>query len=108
MKEIHSITKEGIEYTDEGGNPQYIDFETCYNNWLERESQRQDPYYDDRARKIAQEWRCVGQRDRYANPPYIELFTEPVTRFEFKSPEGGFHDLRLRIEKAGWRTSDLG
>lgn len=108
QKQIQYVNQAGIGYIDEEGNFRHIDFESCYNNWLAVQNQRNDPYYDDHSRQIAKAWKCVGQRDRYADLPYIEFFTEPIIRFEFNSPEAGFHDLRRKVEKAGWRTSDLG
>ncbi|MBL8134104.1 MAG: hypothetical protein JNL42_19745 [Anaerolineae bacterium] len=105
-KQIEQVTHEGIEYIDEEGKLQRLDFQSCYENWYALQTGRTDPYFDERSRQIAVEWKCVGQRNRFADPPYIEFFTNPITRFEFNSPEG-FHELRRKVEKAGWRTSDL-
>lgn len=107
-KQIKSVNQVAIEYLDEQGETQFINLQSCYENWLGMQQSRIDPYYDERSKQIAEEWKCVGQRDRFANPPYIEFFTTPITRFEFKSPEEGFHELRRKLEKVGWRTSDLG
>jgi hypothetical protein len=107
-KQIKNVTREGIDYIDDEGTFQHLDFQSCYDNWYMLQSSRTDPYYDERSRQIAKEWKCVGHRDRYASPPYIEFFTNPLIRFEFNSPEEGFHELRRKVEKAGWRISDLG
>ncbi|HEX2621086.1 MAG TPA: hypothetical protein VHL11_13085, partial [Phototrophicaceae bacterium] len=76
-KRIISVTCDGIDYIDEQGNPQYVDFQRCYDAWLVRENSRTDPYYDG---QIDPEWREVGHRDLLDNPPYIEFYTDPITR----------------------------
>jgi hypothetical protein len=106
-KQIRNVTHEGIDYLDEQGNPQWVDFQHCYDNWFHHQSLRTDPDYDERNKEIARTWKCVGQRNICGTPPYIEFFTDPVTRFEFNSPDKGFHELRYRVHKTGWRTSDM-
>lgn len=102
---VQSVDNWGIEYTDDNGNVQFIDFNVCYGNYLERHyrtrSTNDDIDFEGRVRK------CIGQRDLYSNPPYIELFTNPPTRFEFPLKEG-FYELRRKIDRANWRTIDLG
>ena len=106
-KAIKSVTKEGIEYVDELGNLQFIDFEVCYQNFLEHKNEQQIPYMTEELKRTNTVWKCVGQRNICGNPPYIELFTDPLTRFEFDSPDQGFYELDYRIRKTGWKTFDL-
>ena len=75
MKQIKNVSAKGIEYLNESGNSQFIDFKICYNNWLAKEGIKLGESPDDveRARQIEQKWKCVGQRDLYAKPAYIEL-----------------------------------
>lgn len=105
MMQIRSVTNKGVEYVDEDGNDQLIDFETCYWNFLNTQhiNQEDNP---EQVKDINRKWKRVGQRDFSGNPPYIEFFTHPVTRFEFESIDE-FHQLRYQVEKAGWRTIDL-
>lgn len=105
MKQIRNVTEKGLEYVDENGDDQYIDFEACYENFLNT------LHFDlednpEQQREINKKWKRVGQRDFSGHPPYIEFFTDPVARFEFASIDE-FHQLRYQVEKAGWRTIDL-
>ena len=59
-------------YVDEDGETQFIDFEECNENWL---ATREKPGKWER--------RCVGVSDISRHPIYVDLFTRPITRFEF-------------------------
>ena len=105
--EIRSVTTEGVEFVDELGNTQFIDFSMCYQNYLKREIRAQIPYVTEGQKRPNTILKYVGQRDVCGNPPYIELFTDPLTRFEFNSSDQGFYEFEQRIRRAGWKTLDL-
>ncbi len=106
MKKVESIFDEGLEYIDDSGNKQWIDFNACYNEYL-RQREALGELYTAERREIDKKWRRIGNRDLSASPPFIEFFTQPVTRFNFDSDDE-FHKVRFQIKKAGWRTFDLG
>ncbi|MBX3081601.1 MAG: hypothetical protein KF716_08175 [Anaerolineae bacterium] len=105
MNNIQNVSGIGIEYVDDEGNLKFIDFHACYRSYLKM-------HYGDEFTEMdlpefeRTSYKCVGQRDLFTNPPYIELFTDPPTRFEFSSKDG-FYELQRQIHKARWRTMDL-
>jgi hypothetical protein len=97
---IREITSQGIRYSTDANGEAFIDFQRCHLNHIS--SVEQDPILQD----VAVEWKPVGQRDVFVQPPYIEFFTHPLTRFEFSNIDD-CHQLRHRIRKLGWATMDL-
>lgn len=61
MKQIKSVSSEGIHYVDEDGTLQFIDFSVCNQNWLEHQGIAPD---------CADEWdiKCVGVARLFAYP----------------------------------------
>jgi hypothetical protein len=102
MKEITSVTPTGIHYIDEEGNSQFIDFETCLQNYMMR-WERPDITDEDRA--FWQEAKYVGVRLSFREPRLIEFYTEPRIYFEFPTKDD-FYEVLSMIKKAGWRTND--
>jgi hypothetical protein len=51
--------------------------------------------------------RMAGYRNAFESPSYVELCTEPVTRFEFSS-RSEYDKFRQLMEKNGWDTFDRG
>lgn len=114
-KRIVNITQQGIRYLDETGAEYLIDFDTCRRNWVAYVSQGTDftPKEMTDAETV-----CIGWRNSIAQPPYIEFFTEPRTRFEFLETlfdrifdrdkcRRNFQTLQQKILDAGWKTLDL-
>jgi hypothetical protein len=105
-----NVTQEGIQYIDENGNRQIIDFETCRKNWVEYVNNSEDFAVSNLS---ISETSCVAWRDITHKPPYIEFFTEPRIRFEFKfslwclSPKQAFIRVQMKIVESGWTTYDL-
>ncbi|MBB6214121.1 hypothetical protein HNQ80_000190 [Anaerosolibacter carboniphilus] len=112
MKIIKSITSKGINYSDEAGEEKFIDFEECNENWIQYRK-RTEKLDDEKLANIKNNDKCIGQRDICANPIFIEFFTRPFTRFEFKEsdeypdPKEAFNCLQNEIILAGWKTLDL-
>lgn len=112
MKIIKSVTSKGISYCDETGEEKFIDFEECNKNWIQYRK-RTEKLDDEKLTNIKSIDKCVGQRDICANPMFIEFFTRPFTRFEFKdftdniNPKEAFSNLQNDIASVGWRTLDL-
>jgi hypothetical protein len=108
MKQIESVTKEGIQYIDDEGNNQFLDLNSCNKNWIKS----CDPNNIHSA-----DTKCVGWHDAYGNPPYI-LFCTVLdaslsgTKFEFvQSSERqaleSYWSLLYLLRKVGWLTADL-
>lgn len=112
MKIIKSITIKGINYSDEPGEEIFIDFEECNKNWIEYRK-RTENLDDEKLDNIQIIDKGIGQRDICANPIFIEFFTKPFTRFEFKEsadypePKEAFIRLQNGIIAVGWKTLDL-
>ncbi|MEI5908939.1 hypothetical protein WAK64_17975 [Bacillus spongiae] len=58
--------------------------------------------------EIKRKDKCIGQRDVSADPMFIEFFTRPFTRFEFKGSDSrqAFSSLKDELNAAGWTTLD--
>lgn len=100
MARIHSIitvTIGGILYRDIAEITRWIDFRYCAENSV---------------RYLAPDdvmgGRCVGRRsEAYAQLPYIEFFTTPITRIEFEYVED-FTELVQQMRLCGgWFAIDL-
>lgn len=120
-KQIQEITAAGILYRDDAGQVQFINFESCYQNYLRRvtspeyvERIRQLNNFDDEALQKSIErskaWKEIGTRNvlepPWAEGPFIEFHTEPRVRFKFISVEE-FRTVNEAIWGAGWQTTDL-
>lgn len=111
MKIIKNITKKGITYT-ENNNDFLISFEECNKNWLEYRK-RKEKLSDIKLIETEKSDKTIGRRDVCANPPFIEFFTKPFTKFEFEQlPQNlnnktNFSKLQNDIVNAGWNTIDL-
>jgi predicted RNA-binding protein with RPS1 domain len=92
--EILNYTGLGLEYSDENGNPKFIDFKICRQNSVE----------------ILNYPEFVAVRNiigyPYGTAPYIEFFTEPLTKFVFNRKEI-FRGLHMQMKETGWLTFDL-
>ena len=91
---IKNVTELGLEYIDENGNPKFIDFKICRQNSVE----------------ILNSPEFVAVRSiigyPYGTAPYIEFFTEPLTKFVFNRKEI-FRGLHMQMKETGWLTFDL-
>jgi hypothetical protein len=105
MKEITSITPNGIHYADEAGNPQFLDFETCYQNFLRAEQKRIGARFTDEVRAVYEKNKNVGIRFDNGNPPSIAFYTVPPTTFKFPTLDS-IWDVVYRVKKAGWRIPE--
>jgi hypothetical protein len=117
---IVKIDTEKIYYKDKDNVVQTIDFYECRKNWVRHLNESDDFQVTNLAED---ETRCVGWRDIFHSPSYIEFFSEPRIRFVFhdrrsilewvkgrKSSKGRRHFLSIqyKIKEAGWTTYDLG
>lgn len=93
---IKNIFKASLEYIDENDDIQVVDFATCNQNSVKI-------FKSDSSKYIAYR-NVIG--DPIGTAPYIEFFTEPLTKFIFSNEEE-FDKLRAQIEQAGWLTFDL-
>lgn len=111
-KKIISILPEGLTYQNGEGDQIFIDFEECRINflkWLQKENERTD----EEMKNLNEKTKCVAVRNAFEEPRYIEFFTEPRVRFEFKKSwikdsYKEYRSLNTKIIEAGWKTFDLG
>ncbi len=116
---ILNISHKGLEYIDDEGNQNSIDFAVCRRNWVRYVNESGE---FGTANLSENDSLCVAWRDISHRPPYIEFFTEPRTRFEFIAPTGifgrlfgrlfrrwlsDFHYLNSKILEARWQSYDL-
>src|SRR5262245_5760872 len=99
---LQSLDSTGMFYVDDQGNLLYIDFNICRANWIRQLNWPIKQMIPENA-----DWdlNCVGRRNVIATPPYIELLTDPPTRFEFGHPDD-YGDLRSQLDQAGCTTFD--
>jgi len=95
---IKSISITGITYVNNSGQEIFISFESSHANYLKT-------IVDDSSIEVARASKRVGQRNIDIHPAYVELFTIPMTRFEFNSIDE-CHEFRHRIRKVGWSTME--
>ena len=105
MKEITTITPNGIHYIDEEGNPQFLDFETCYQNFLMDMRKRMGVQYMGEHIEFYKTHKSVGFRHAFRKPLLLWFYTVPPTEFEFPTEES-FWEIVSWIKKAGYRTTD--
>jgi hypothetical protein len=117
---IEQCTPAGITYRDATGTVYSFSFTECRSNWANYVNTSQE---FSATTVTEQTTLCVAWRDFFANPPYIEFFSEPRTRFEFQKPQSWFEWLRFpnarrwredflilqhRIHAVGCKSYDLG
>lgn len=105
MKEITNITPDGINYVDEEGNQQFIDFESCHQNNLLDIEKRLGAKYTEEEKEFWQRAKYVGVRYALSDPPTVVFYTIPPTEFEFPTRDR-LSEVLVGVKKAGWRTRD--
>ena len=93
---IMRVTHERVEYVNEDGQELFIDLEQCADEWdrhMARVEQRSGVLPTESSAE--REWRCVGDRDTSAKPPWARFMNERKTRFEFRTG-AAFHELLHR------------
>lgn len=93
------VTLQGILYRTPENESNFIDFANCYAHYL-------NTLKDEDSQTPVAKVKRVGQHDTNSQPPYIELFTVPITRFEFISIND-CQQLRHWIRKNRWITMEL-
>jgi len=105
MNQIREVSESGIQYEGEDHKLHFIDFETCWQNFLSFREKAMAGQYTEDLKRIDRQFRTVGYRKFSAKPSYIELYTSPPIRFEFPV-SGKFEELAYRIRKAGYHLTD--
>lgn len=95
---IKNLTEAGLEYIDENGDTQFIDFKSCAKNSL------------DLLNLHTSTSQFIGKRNILGTfwgttPCYMEFFTLPLTRIVFKNTEI-FGKWRWQIKQTGWLIHD--
>ena len=95
---IVTVTVGGILYKDIAEIVRWIDFAFCYEQYTLRFN----------GTESSTEHFCVGRSSFYLAPlPYLEFFTDPITRLEFDNPED-LRDLLSQIHAYSvWYTQNL-
>lgn len=93
---IKNVTKSGLEYVDENGKIQFIDFKICVQNSLDI-LRLNFPKYVAKRNVISD----LGRKSPYC----IEFFTKPLTRFVFKN-RADFSKVRWQIKQTEWLMLD--
>lgn len=123
-KQITSIEPNGITYTDSDGNEQFIDFEPCYQNYLNRRLSPEaienfKQWNPQMAHDVeghilrVKNWKEVAQRNIIGDnwhqqiQSYMEFHSNPRVRIEFENQDD-FYEMRHKVENEfRWRTFDL-
>jgi hypothetical protein len=95
---IITVTRGGILYKDIAEIVRWLDFALCYEQYTLHFN----------GTELSIERFCVGRSSFHLAPlPYVEFFTDPITRLEFDKPED-LSDLLNQIHAYGfWYTQDL-
>jgi hypothetical protein len=95
---IVTVTRGGILYKDIAEIVRWIDFAFCYEQYTLRFN----------GTEATTEHFCIGRSSFYLAPlPYVEFFTDPITRLEFNKAED-LTDLLRQIYAFGfWYTENL-
>jgi hypothetical protein len=98
IKGIVTVTQGGILYKDIAEIVRWLDFALCYEQYT--------LYYN--GTESSTERFCVGRSSFNRAPlPYVEFFTDPITRLEFDNPED-LRDLLKQLHAFNfWYTKDL-
>ncbi|HEY9709196.1 MAG TPA: S1 RNA-binding domain-containing protein [Oculatellaceae cyanobacterium] len=97
---IKNVTESNLEYVDENGNTQVIDFKVCVQNCL-KILKINSPKYVAKRKNFGNLWRTSPYYSHYC----IEFFTQPLTRFVFKNKKS-FSELRWQIKHREWLILD--
>jgi hypothetical protein len=111
-KKIISITQERLRFETSENKVFFVDFNKCrigFSKFLQKEN---DLTEEERL-ELEQRTKCVALRDAFAEPMYIEFFSDPPVRFIFnmrifKEPYREFIRLDNTIIETGWKKFDMG
>lgn len=95
---IKNVTESGLEYIDDNGDIQFIDFKICAQNSLYLLNLQAST-----SQVVAK--RHILGASWGTTPYYMEFFTQSLTTFVFYNAEN-FGNLRLKIKQAGWLILD--
>lgn len=117
---IKGITINGLSYMDDQDKEVYIVFSECRSNWVNYVNASNS--FEGNNRSI-ESTNCVGWRDAFAIPMYIEFFTVPRARFVYpyrrnfieklRNLNSGkayalFKETNSLLKRHGWNTFDMG
>ncbi len=100
---IRKITSLGVDYLDDVGNLASVNFQEYHKNWMAYRK-RKEGLSELQVASLASRDKIIGQREIRGSVCYIEFFTRPFVRFEFRYPEEQkqYAQLRDAIWEAGW------
>lgn len=108
-----------LEFMTKDGKEIKIDFRQCRKNWIKYVNESADFSRSDLKER---ETKCIGERNCLGNPLYINLYSDPIMRIEFRykqtisekllGHDSGkaykeFRKLQDNVVKGGWTTFDL-
>jgi hypothetical protein len=110
---LRHIDYDGMDFVDDSGQLHHVEFKVCRKNWVVWANANLE-----RKQEIPEDFNCIGNRDAWGQPTYIEIFSAPHVRFEFISkwhqrifkhhaiPQN-YHHLRNKIFQLGLSTFDM-
>ena len=123
--QVKETRQDGIVYIDNEGDEQFIDFEVCYQNYLQRRLSPEAIESYKKANNLTDDdlpeyfehlknWQVIGGRnysgDRSGSGeyslPYLDFFVQPTIRVEFPNQYEFLKIERTLARKFKWRTID--
>lgn len=110
---IISVTHEGLTYRDESKNVVAIHFQECAENYRNYVLTSDEFNVKDPEEHMQETPNCVGWRDVTAKTQFIEFFSQPRVKIEFRSnwrtwdTRTKFLELQNKLCVMGWTTLDL-
>ena len=110
LARIVSVTPEQLRYCDADGSAHDIDLQQCAAQWVRWREEHAGEFvlFPGVDAEGSRAWNagCVGERGACDDPPWVELRSEPRTRFEFESYDAVYAELLGPLGQAGWHTFD--
>lgn len=110
IKTILDINKNGIKFIDEENAFHFLNFEECSENW--KKDVISSGQFKAKSLEQLKDSKCVGITSGGVSFFYIEFYSIPKTRIEFKKvflskkSHREYLALKDKIYKAGWTTFD--
>jgi hypothetical protein len=75
---LQHIDYNGMGFVDDSGQSHHVDFKICRKNWAAWANVNLE-----RSMDFPEDFNCIGNRDAWGKPTYIEIFSNPHIRFQF-------------------------
>ena len=124
-EQVKQMDKTSITYVDDNGDEQFIDFEACYQQYLERRlnpkaienmKNANNDFDLEKYIKRTKTWKEIGKRNfegdywltkTKIDSPFIQFHSVPMIILKFKDKdEYGVYQSKIEHEY-GWHTFDM-